>query len=364
MASASETQQPLDSICPYFTRFPLTFPLSLLEKVSAKKVFDPFCGSGATLLAARLAGRQAYGMDSSPLATVISRAKLSYLSPQTLTGHAEAILSRPVISMKPPSGEFWNLCFTPSLMQQLLQFRAHFTEALHTDLDVTLCAVVAGMLHGPFDNASGIYLSNDMPASFSPPPDFLTDYWTRKGTRPPDIDILNVIEQRVNVLYGNCPCLVPGQVKLADCRCADAYAPFADVDYIITSPPYFGMDRYFPNQWLRLWLMGKETTPPDSITQDNAEHYIRDLARVWKNCSEISRNGTIMVVRLGNTWEGHYTDPIGLLTSSLEQSGTRWILDGYERVTKMITTPSSEFPFPLPSRRPPVEYNFHIHLEV
>ena len=56
----------LNAICPYFTMFPLDFPLGIL-KVHAKpgaRVLDPFCGRGTTNFAARLLGLDTIGIDA------------------------------------------------------------------------------------------------------------------------------------------------------------------------------------------------------------------------------------------------------------------------------------------------------------
>jgi site-specific DNA-methyltransferase (adenine-specific) len=62
--------------------YPTQKPILLLERVIAllsepgDLVVDPCCGSGTTLVAARLAGRRALGIDSSEQAIAISRARL------------------------------------------------------------------------------------------------------------------------------------------------------------------------------------------------------------------------------------------------------------------------------------------------
>lgn len=47
----------LNAVCPYYTMFPLEFPLGVLTRQSRPKqwVLDPFCGRGTTTFAARLA---------------------------------------------------------------------------------------------------------------------------------------------------------------------------------------------------------------------------------------------------------------------------------------------------------------------
>jgi DNA modification methylase len=75
---AYEPRYALNAICPYFTMFPLEYPLRVLKKhrVDMPVVMDPFCGRGTTLFAARTLGLASRGIDSSPVAVAIARAKL------------------------------------------------------------------------------------------------------------------------------------------------------------------------------------------------------------------------------------------------------------------------------------------------
>jgi hypothetical protein len=69
----------LNAVCPYFTMYPLSFPLRVLarERDAKKWIFDPYCGRGATNFAARLLGMPSAGFDSSPVAAAIAQAKLA-----------------------------------------------------------------------------------------------------------------------------------------------------------------------------------------------------------------------------------------------------------------------------------------------
>src|SRR5687767_1656889 len=56
----------LNGICPYYTMYPLDFPLHVLGKrvTSEEWVLDPFCGRGTTNFAARLLGLPTVGLDT------------------------------------------------------------------------------------------------------------------------------------------------------------------------------------------------------------------------------------------------------------------------------------------------------------
>ena len=47
-----------NAICPYYTMFPLEYPLRIIRKHRDSKgvVLDPFCGRGTTIYAARKCG--------------------------------------------------------------------------------------------------------------------------------------------------------------------------------------------------------------------------------------------------------------------------------------------------------------------
>src|SRR4051794_15992062 len=76
---AYNSKYALNAICPYFTMFPLEYPLQALKKhkATATGVIDPFCGRGTTLFAARALGLDSWGIDTSPVAIAIAQAKLS-----------------------------------------------------------------------------------------------------------------------------------------------------------------------------------------------------------------------------------------------------------------------------------------------
>src|SRR6266705_1167133 len=74
----------LNGICPYYTMFPLDFPMRVLSRVDRPGgwVLDPFCGRGTTNFAARVLGLPNVGFDSNPVAIAIAAAKLTTVHPK------------------------------------------------------------------------------------------------------------------------------------------------------------------------------------------------------------------------------------------------------------------------------------------
>jgi DNA modification methylase len=78
-------QHPLNGICPYYTMFPLDFPQRILRGARPQQmVVAPFCGRGTALFAARERRLACYGVDTSPVAVAVSRAKLTMATPASV----------------------------------------------------------------------------------------------------------------------------------------------------------------------------------------------------------------------------------------------------------------------------------------
>ena len=54
---------------------------------------------------------------------------------------------------------------------------------------------------------------------------------------------------------------------------------------MITSPPYYGMRTYIPDQWLRNWFVGGSDTVDychkGQIVHSSPEEFVADLQAVW-----------------------------------------------------------------------------------
>jgi hypothetical protein len=89
----SDVNTALNAVCPYFTMFPLEFPLRIFRQYADTRdvVLDPFAGRGTTLYAARMLGLPAFGIDNNPVAVAISQAKLANTTPGRIMRCAETI---------------------------------------------------------------------------------------------------------------------------------------------------------------------------------------------------------------------------------------------------------------------------------
>lgn len=117
--AASGKAARLNAICPYYTMFPLDFPLDVLaEAPRGTWVVDPFCGRGTTLYAARLLGLNAVGIDSNPVAVAATAAKLVSVRPREVAARAKAIIEGPPAGSV-PVGLFWELFFHADVLDTI-----------------------------------------------------------------------------------------------------------------------------------------------------------------------------------------------------------------------------------------------------
>jgi hypothetical protein len=228
-------------------------------------VLDPFCGRGTTNFAARLLGLRSLGIDSSPVAAAITAAKLGRVTPDDLVKEAKAIARRKATA-EVPSGGFWRLAYDPHVLEGLCKFRAAFLDDCASPARMALRAVMMGALHGPQQRTFPSYFPNQCPRTYAPKPAYAARFWRAQRLRPQRIDILDVVARRAKRFYSHS---LPGRgaSRLGDSRLRTALRnqgrPF---DWVVTSPPYYGMRTYIPDQWLRNWFVGG----PSAVDYSNA----------------------------------------------------------------------------------------------
>lgn len=78
----SDTMYLTHSLHPYPAKFPPQLPHTIIKQFAHKKttILDPFCGSGTTLVEARLLGCNAIGVDVNGLSSLLSKVKATPLS--------------------------------------------------------------------------------------------------------------------------------------------------------------------------------------------------------------------------------------------------------------------------------------------
>lgn len=369
-AHSSDQANALNAICPYYTMFPLEYPLKTLLKYKKLQpiVLDPFCGRGTTLFAARKMQLTAWGIDSSPIAVAIAKAKLaSYDIGEVLNLARKTIQS--CVPREIPDTPFFRDAYHQSTLRDLCALREGLLQTeLETDSSVMLTATILGCLHGPINKTieNAAYFSNQMPRTYASKPDYAVKYWQKNGFVAPQVNVLNVIERKLNRLADTPKTETNDfkQVLLGDSQQYETFTRVpSDISVVITSPPYYGMRTYVQDQWLRNWFLGGPSMI-DYASGTQLHHggqvaFAESLGSVWRNIADSSTNDLHMHVRFGIIPSAK-VDAKKLFVSSLEASQAKW------RIVSTRSAKSSEAgkrqADQMKSGAPAaaIEYDFHV----
>ncbi len=310
MAEVDNQLTALNAICPYFTMFPLQFPLAVIRRVALARrdlVFDPFCGRGTTNFAARLLGVPSFGIDSSRIAVAATAAKLvNGVAPADIVTETKLILNRRS-HVERPSGTFWRLAYRQTVLNDLCKLREELLSNCRSDVRKALRGIILGALHGPLKTGGrSSYFSNQSLRTFAPKPKYAVRFWREKGFRAPDVSVLGVISERAQWYYARLPSKVRHRVRCGDARsrsfvrtvCGDQKPTL-----ILTSPAYYGLRTYVPDQWLRNWFLGGPAHVDYSygvqLSHRALDLFIADLKKVWRNVADVSDDHARLVFRFG-----------------------------------------------------------------
>jgi DNA methylase len=349
--------------------FPLEFPLSVLRGRAkpGDVVLDPFCGRGTTNYASRLLGLATVGIDSSPVATALAESKLANVMPQDVTAAANEILEEITRPADIPQGEFWAWAFDPEVLQVTCRLREGLMRDCRTDARKALRAVVMGALHGPQPKTQRpSYLSNQCQRTYAPKPRYAVRFWSSRALRPPPVDVLDVVQRRAERYYGSEVSVGRGTVLMADSRRPESVrraVRTANVGWVVSSPPYYGLDTYLPDQWLRFWFVGGPAdvsyASPSQIDHTRPRQYVAQLRQVWRNAGAACERGARLVLRFGGI-NDRKAKPLDLAVASLED--TPWRLVDVHHAGSAARGKRQLLQFGRQSRRPLDEYDLWAEL--
>jgi hypothetical protein len=166
-----------------------------------------------------------------------------------------------------------------------------------------------------------------MPRTYATKPDAAVKFWKAREMKPPRVSVLDTMLRRIKYTLAMVPPIpVKGEVRQGDAR---RVLPKLrrKFDWVITSPPYFGMYTYLADQWLRSWFLGG---PPAvnydaglQISQGGVEGFAAGMATVWQWTATRCNSGATMGIRFGALPSAR-VDPERLLRKSLDQADAGW----------------------------------------
>lgn len=260
-----------EGVGPYYAMFPTAFADSVVLDHTQKGdlVFDPFAGRGTSLFAAAIHGRSALGIEINPVGWVYTKAKLAPASQDEVLERLREI-GRGATRYKHEAAAlptFFQAGFSKEVRRFLMAARTELSWT-RRKVDWTLMALLLVNLHGKKGGA----LSNRMRQTKAMSPDYAVAWWRNHRSRPPELDPVEFMEERIKWRYRHGVAEVAkSHVYLGDClQVLPRLARDVDAQnsrrprLVLTSPPYFGITNYHYDQWIRLWLLGGPPAPKSS----------------------------------------------------------------------------------------------------
>ncbi|TFC34134.1 DNA methyltransferase [Cryobacterium sp. TMT2-42-4] len=256
----------MHTMCSYQGMFPAKVAHYFIQRYSkpGELVLDPFSGRGTTGLQARVEGRRAVSNDLSPLAYVLSRAKVA---PPTWHAIGRFIDD---LEKRYRKSSFTDMDVTDDIrmlyhdntLRQICFIREGLLSKEITTWsqdEFMLAGALAGIMHGAWrrDDTSQ-YLSISMPNTFSMSPTYVKKFIEENSLKKLDQDVFACLRDKMARLYLDAN---PGpegdayHVDAASFLAGEALKP-GSVDLIVTSPPYLQVVNYGTANWIRLWLLG------------------------------------------------------------------------------------------------------------
>jgi hypothetical protein len=250
--SCANTECSLHQLSPYIGKLKSSIAGDLVERFSKKDdlVVDPFAGAGTIPLEASIRGRRAFGADISPYARILSKAKLSPPSSQSLAlAFAEEALEKAARLPRPDlrAVPIWVRRF---YHRETLREALNFASVCRRPGNEFLMACFLGILH------------HQRPGFLSYPSSHLVPYLRdRKYPRHkyPEMYVYRDLKSRLlaKVKRSYKRFVLPREEAVVAFRqTAVKSLSWPDqFDAVITSPPYMNALDYSRDNRLRLWFI-------------------------------------------------------------------------------------------------------------
>jgi hypothetical protein len=269
------------------------FLLNYLGASCASRVFDPFCGSGTTLVESAIRGVEAIGIDMNPLAVFISNAKLRALATPAeriqselsaaMKGFGDSLAYEQLVLLEPDDRQsYLGAWFTPDVLATLEALRKSITENAVGTKQILLA------------------LASDLLRDYSLQEP--SDLRIRRRTSPlPTLPFIEAFKSKARKFIGGLAASqrAIGLIKTASKGIKGDSKSTGDVmgslsgkaaDIVITSPPYATALPYIDTQ--RLSLIWLELCPVSSIRRLESDAVgSRERRAAEADCAErIERN--------------------------------------------------------------------------
>ena len=295
---------------PYLGKFVPQLAETFLRRYArpGQLVWDPFAGSGTTLVEANALGVRAAGCDLSEFNWLLARVKTAAYDPAALLEDVARLAEMPARASGSPATPYLERWFASGALADLLAFREGIGATAYPDLWRVVLSRAARSarlarhddLDFPREPVRRDYFCHKHRRVCRPVAEaekFLRRYVRDAAQRVRDFGDLRT-DAAVDVLHG-------------DARVVDPPGP---VDLVLTSPPYPGLIDYHEQHAYAFDLLGLERRDADEIGRGVAG-YCDDVAAVLRRARRaLRRSGRVVVV---------VNDSRGLYDGILRAAGLR-----------------------------------------
>lgn len=318
----------LHAMCSYLAMFPPSLPHYFIKQFTNEGdvVLDPFSGRGTVPLEACLNGRIGIGNDLNPLAQVLTGAKThvpAYSEVIRRINNLEKNYSRVDIEGIDPN---IRMLYDEELTLPMLQY-LKMTLDINNTVDRFIMGTLLGIMHGKWrKNGTSMYLSIDMPNTFSMSPNYVKNFIEDHCLGKIKQNVFELLKLRSNVLYKDAPLPVKGKTYRKDAQniCRINLLKDESVDLIITSPPYLKLINYGKYNWIRLWMLDKDSQKVDERLKIKSayaasnniklsdrlkkDEYLDFMSNIIIGWERVMKENSLAIVVIGDisNYYGHY----------------------------------------------------------
>ena len=295
---------------PYLGKFVPQLAEAFLRRYAnpGQLVWDPFAGSGTTLVEANAFGARAAGCDISAFNCLLTRVKTAAYEPAALVTDLVRLASHDGGSGSHSPSPYLERWFAPRSLAELLAFRERMADTAYPDLWRVVLSRSA--------RSARLARHDDLDFPREPVTDAYFCHKHRRVCRPvgeADKFLRRYVRdaaQRVRE-FGELRTGADVAILHGDARRLDPPGP---VDLVLTSPPYPGLIDYHEQHAYAYELLGLERRDRDEIGR-TLKGYCDDVAAVLRRAARALRRGGRIVIVVN--------DSRGLYETILPAAGLR-----------------------------------------
>jgi DNA modification methylase len=252
-------------------------------------VWDPFAGSGTTLVEANAYGAQAAGCDVSAFNCLLMRAKTAVYEPAALLADVVRLAAPERVSKARSTSAYLKRWFAPRSIDELVAFRERIATTEYRELwQVVLSRSARSArlarhddLDFPAEPVQGEYFCHKHRRTCRPVSE--AEKFLKRYVR----DSVQRVQEFADLRSSEPVTVVHGDARLVD--------PPGPVDLVLTSPPYPGLIDYHEQHAYAYELLGLERRDSEEIGR-GVKGYCDDVSAVLSRAREALRPGGKVVI--------------------------------------------------------------------